>query len=110
MIFPDPITSLPRADIPLPGLKAFLSQAPDHQVLFMEFDQDAEVGDHSHEAQWAVVLAGKLDLTIDGVKHTFTKGDSYYIPAGVVHSAKVYAGYADVTFFDQKDRYAAIED
>ena len=41
----------------------------------------------------------------EGVKHTYTKGDRFYIPKGTKHSAKVYAGYASVAFFNQKDRY-----
>ena len=32
--FPEPITRLPEADIPLEGLRAYLSQAETHQVLF----------------------------------------------------------------------------
>jgi quercetin dioxygenase-like cupin family protein len=108
-IFPEPIRSLPRADIPLSGLKAYLSQAENHQILFMEFTEDTEVSEHSHEAQRGEVLAGKIDLTIDGVERTYSKGDSVFIPQGVVHSAKVYAGYADVSFFNQKDRYKVKE-
>jgi hypothetical protein len=37
-IFPEPISNLPEADIPLNGIKAFLSQAENHQIIFMEFD------------------------------------------------------------------------
>ena len=33
-IFPEPIQNLPRADIPLKGLKAYLSQSETHQILF----------------------------------------------------------------------------
>ena len=36
--FPEPITKLPEADIPLAGLKAYLSQSDRHQVLFMQFE------------------------------------------------------------------------
>jgi quercetin dioxygenase-like cupin family protein len=71
----------------------------------MEFSEDVEVPKHSHEAQWGVVLAGKIDLAIDGAERTYSKGDSVFIPKGARHSAKVYAGYADVSFFNQKDRY-----
>ena len=106
-IFPEPVRRLPEADIPLSGLRAYLSQAEDHQILFMEFEEDAELPEHSHEGQFAVVVEGRLDLTIGGVEHTFTRGDRYYIPAGVPHSARVHAGYADVTFFDQRERYRA---
>ena len=104
-IFPEPIRNLPKADIPFEGITAYLSQAENHQILFMKFDKDVEVPEHSHEAQWGVVLAGKIDLTIDGIKNTYSKGDSVYIPKGVKHSAKAYAGYADVSFFNQKERY-----
>ena len=104
-IFPEPIRSLPLADIPLDGLKAYLSQAEDHQILFMEFAKEAQVPEHSHEAQWGVVVAGKIDLTIAGVERTYSKGDSVFIPKGAKHSAKIHAGYADISFFNQKDRY-----
>ena len=104
-VFPEPITNLPKADIPLAGLKAYISQADNHQILFMEFSEDAEVPEHSHESQWGVVLQGKTDLTIDRVKRTYSKGDRMFIPKGAKHSAKVYAGYADISFFNQKDRY-----
>jgi len=106
-VFPDPIRNLPQADIPLDGIKAYLSQAENHQILFMEFSEDVEVPEHSHEAQWGVALAGKVDLTIDGIKHTYSKGDSVFIPKGAKHSAKIYAGYADVSFFNEKDRWKA---
>jgi hypothetical protein len=51
-VFPEPIRDLPEADIPLDGLKAYLSQAGSHQILFMQFDQDVEIPEHSHESQW----------------------------------------------------------
>ena len=104
-IFPEPITHLPEANIPLPGIKAYLSQAEDHQIIFMEFSTDVDLPEHSHESQWGIVLEGQIELTIDGVKQTYYKGDRYFIPAGITHSGKIYAGYADMTFFNQKDRY-----
>lgn len=104
-IFPEPILNLPEADIPLKGIKAYLSQGPNHQVFFMEFREDTDLPEHSHESQWGVVLEGKIELVIDGVKNTYQKGDRYFIPRGVKHYGKIYAGYADITYFDQKDRY-----
>ena len=104
-IFPEPIRDLPQADIPLDGIKAYLSQAENHQIIFMEFTEDVELPQHSHEAQWGIVLAGKIDLTIDGIERTYTKGDSVFIPKGTKHSGKIHAGYADISFFNEKDRY-----
>ena len=107
-IFPEPIRNLPRADIPLIGIKAYLLQAENHQVLFMEFAKDAEVPEHSHEAQWGVVLDGESELKIGGKLHVLKKGDTYYIPKDVPHSGKLKAGYKDVTLFNQKDRYSVM--
>ena len=104
-VFPEQIRNLPQADIPLSGIKAYLSQSENHQIVFMEFTEDVELPEHSHEAQWCVILEGKIDLTIDGVKRTYSKGDRVFIPKGAKHSGKIYAGYADITFFNQKDRY-----
>ncbi len=106
-VFPDPIRKLPQADIPVPGLKAYLSQASDHQILFMEFQEDVKIPAHSHAAQWTVVLEGRMDLAIEGVVRTCRLGDRVFIPRGARHSAHIHAGYADITFFDQKDRYRA---
>lgn len=103
--FPKPILNLPEADIPLKGVKAYLSQGENHQIIFMEFAEDVDLPEHSHASQWAVVLEGEIELVIGGVKNRFKKGDRYFIPHGVKHYGKIFAGYADITFFDQKDRY-----
>lgn len=104
-IFEEPILNLPEADIPLQGIQAYLSQGDNHQIIFMEFSEDVELPEHSHAGQIGIVLEGRIDLTIGGVKNTYLKGDRYYIPDNVKHSGKIYAGYADITFFNQKDRY-----
>lgn len=104
-IFPDSIKKLPLADIPLEGIKAYLSQSDNHQIIFMQFEKDVEVPEHSHESQWGIVLEGKIDLTINGIKKTYKKGDRYFIRSEEKHSGKIFAGYSDITFFNQKDRY-----
>ena len=105
-VFPEPIQILPQADISLQGLTAFLSQSVDHQILFMQFEEEVDLPEHVHAEQVGFVLEGKIDLVIDGKQHTFTQGDRYYIPAGVKHSGKIHAGYADITFFNEPNRYA----
>lgn len=108
-VFPKVITILPEADIPIGGAKAYLSQSKNHQILFMEFEKDVELPEHSHESQFGIVLEGKIDLIINGIKNTYSKGDYYFIPKGVKHSGKIYTGYADVTFFNDPARYKAKE-
>ena len=104
-IFPEAIQNLPKADIPLAGATAYLSQADTHQILFMQFSEDVILPEHMHASQWGIVLEGQIELCIDGETNTYQKGDRYYIPAGVPHSGRIFAGYADITFFGQKDRY-----
>ncbi len=107
--FPPPIQELPQADIPLQGLTAYLSQGEGCQIIFMEFDEEVTVPEHAHASQWGLVLEGQIDLTVEGVTRTYTRGDRYFIPEGVKHAAKIHAGYADMTFFNQPDRYPVKE-
>ena len=104
-VFPDPISNLPEADIPISGIRAYLSQAENHQLIFMQFEKDADLPEHTHAAQVGFVLDGNIELIIDGNKKEYAKGDIYYIPENVKHSGKIYAGYADITFFNEPDRY-----
>jgi quercetin dioxygenase-like cupin family protein len=73
----------------------------------MEFSEDVDLPEHEHESQWGIVLEGEIELVIDGVKHLYRKGDRYFIPKGVKHSGKIFAGYTDMTYFNQKDRYGS---
>jgi quercetin dioxygenase-like cupin family protein len=109
-IFSEPIRNLPVANIPLKGIKAYLSQSDNHQILFMQFSEDVDLPEHSHAAQVGFVLEGKIELVIDGKNHTYTKGDRYFIPEGTRHSGKAYSGYADITFFAETTRYTVKEE
>ena len=104
-IFPKPILNLPEADIPIEGVRSYLLQGDKNQIIFMEFEKDIKINEHSHESQWEIVLEGKVDYWEDGIKYNFKKGDRFFIPKGKKHSAKVYAGYASIVFFNQKERY-----
>jgi quercetin dioxygenase-like cupin family protein len=106
--FPDLILNLPKADIPLRGIRANLFQSERQQIVFMEFEEDVELPEHAHASQWGVVLEGQIELTIGGRTATYRKGDRYFMPAGVLHSGRIHAGFAALDFFDQPDRYRAL--
>lgn len=103
--FPEIIASLPTAELPIAGVSSYLFQGESQQFIFMSFDQDVAVPEHAHEAQWGVVLDGRIELSIDGDRRVLTKGDTYFIPKDVPHSARIEKGYKDLTLFNQKDRY-----
>lgn len=109
-IFPPLVTLLPKADIPIDGCEAYLAQEAHNQILYMYFLKDYELKEHRHSAQWSVVLEGTIELKINGYSRVYSRGERYYIPEGVTHSGKVAAGYADMTFFNQPDRYKMLLD
>jgi len=104
-ILPKNIQKLPKADIFLDGANIYVSQAKDHQIVFMEFQKEVTIPEHSHKSQWEIVLQGTVDVWIDGLKHTYSKGDQFFIPNGVKHHAKIPKGYASIAFFNEKNRY-----
>ena len=106
--FPEPIKTLPKADIPIEGLVAYLAQSETHQTLYMRFEKPVDLPEHSHADQVGFVLNGMIELTVAGEKRVYGKGESYHIPAGVPHSARVAENYADITVFMQPDRYSII--
>lgn len=108
-VFPKPIQRLPEITLPFNGVKGYLVQGKKEQVVFMEFEQETIVPEHTHASQWELVIEGSVNLTKDGQTQTFTKGDCFFIPKGQPHAAVVHKGYHCVIFFDQKDRYYSKE-
>ncbi len=103
--FPGIITALPRADAPGEGVRTYLLQGDGKQVAFVAFDADVDAPEEAHAAQWVVVLAGEVELTMAGEKAVYRRGDTYYVPAGVPHAARVKAGSRLLDLFDQADRF-----
>ena len=103
--FPKTVTSLPQADIPFKGVRGWLSQAKDHQLVFMDIAPIGEVAPHAHGAQWGIVVDGEMELRIGGKARTCRKGDTYFIPRGVVHSARFNRRTFVIDFFAEPRRY-----
>jgi len=108
-IYPDIIKNLPDADIPFDGVNGKILQGENNQAVFFVIDAIGIVPEHSHGAQWGIVFEGEMDLTIDGKTKTYTKGDHYYVPAGVKHSANFKKRTQLMDFFEDKHRYFAAE-
>lgn len=103
--YPHLITRLPEADIPGEGVRGWISQADDHQVVFFDIEPIGEVAPHSHGDQWGIVVEGEMVLTIDGETRTYGPGDSYFIPAGVVHTATFRTRFRSIDIFADVKRY-----
>lgn len=103
--YPKIITSLPEAEIPFEGVKGWLSQSENHQLVFFEMEAIGAVTEHKHGDQWGVVFEGEMELTIGGESRTCKKGDTYFIPAGTFHSAVFKKKTRLMDFFADRDRY-----
>ncbi len=103
--FPKFVLNLPEADIPFPGVRGRISQAPDHQIIFMDIDPIGEVAPHRHGEQWGIVVEGEMQLTIGGVTKTYRAGDSYHIPANVEHAATFTSRVRVIDVFADANRY-----
>ena len=106
--YPEFINQLPDIENFFKGVHGKLLQGTDSQLVFMEIEAIGDVKPHSHGAQWGVVLKGEMLLTIDGVEKSYKKGDYYYIPSGVVHSAVFNTKVFLIDYFEDRERYKPI--
>lgn len=69
-------------DLSIPGRHAVQAKA--------EFDPGGAVGRHTHPGEeLSIVLEGQLQLEVDGQPaRTIKAGESFFIPAGVIHAGK----------------------
>ena len=105
MDYPEMIAKLPEADIPFKGVRGWLLQGENQQVVFLDIAPIGGVPEHSHGAQFGVVLDGEMTLTIGGESKRYGKGDTYVIPQGVPHSAVFHSQVKVIDLFDEKARY-----
>ena len=105
MEYPNMIFSLPEADIPYKGVKGWILQSQARQLVFMEIEPMGEVAEHSHAAQFSVVVDGEMSLTIGGKTQRYRKGDTFYIPAHTPHSAVFHSKTRVIDLFDEPSRY-----
>ncbi len=103
--YPDCIRKLPKAKVPFQGVQAWIAQGDEFQIGFFEIEPIGVVSPHSHKAQYGFVIEGEMELTIGGVTKEYKKGDSYYIPEGVVHSAEFKTLCRVMDFFAEPERY-----
>ena len=104
MDFPDFIRALPEPESPV-TMNAHIVPSKYALVMFFRVPGDVEVPEHAHGAQWGVVLEGSMEMTIGGETKTYTCGDTYYVPSGVLHRTVIKGGYRGIDVFQDADRY-----
>jgi quercetin dioxygenase-like cupin family protein len=107
--FAEFIRALPLVDSPLRSLRGWMLQTGQALAMFYEIPDGVELPEHEHGAQWGVVLEGSIDFTIGGETRTYSRGDTYYVPDSVAHSAVIHPGYVGIDVFADAERYRARE-
>ena len=107
MTLPAFLDRLPELDLPFDSsvVSSHAIRSDEALLVVFTFHQDMVLPDHSHGAQWGMVLEGEIEFTIGGDTATYRPGDSYNIPAGVVHGARIKAGTKVMDMFEEADRY-----
>jgi len=103
--YPEMIRNLPEVEIPLPGIRGRLLQGERRQAVFFEIEEGTQIPPHSHCAQWGIMVEGRISLTIGGRTRVYEKGDRYFIPDGVVHSATFPTKAHVIDVFEDPARY-----
>ena len=107
MPFPDFITKFPALDVQFPDdvVQTAAIKSDAGLVVFFTFLRDMDLPFHAHGPQWGTVIEGEIKFTIGDETKTYGPGDSYFIPAGVRHGARIKAGTRVIDAFEEADRY-----
>lgn len=104
--FPEFIRACPAPDSSV-EMRAHIVPSDHVLTMFYEIDEEVVIPEHVHGAQWGVVLEGVMEFTIGGETRLFGKGETYYVPEGVPHIARIHAGYKGIDVFADNLRYRA---
>ena len=81
--YPDFIKDFPRADVPMEGVQAYLLNQPGvGQAVFFDLPAGMVLPQHSHDAQWGIVIDGELDFNLEGDIQRRKKGRFLLHPQG----------------------------
>lgn len=106
-VYPDLIRTMPEIDVPFDGVRGWLLADGEKQIVFFDIEPVGQVPPHSHCAQWGMMIEGEMSLTIGEETKVYRKGDWYFIPEGVVHSAEFLSRVNVIDVFDAPDRWKA---
>jgi quercetin dioxygenase-like cupin family protein len=75
-----------------PGVRARIVHTDRTSQSWVELDAGASFPEHQHPHEQAVnVLAGTLELTVNGTTHVLTAGTVFVIPPNVPHAGRAVA-------------------
>ena len=103
--YPNIIKALPKADITIDGVEAWLAQGKAFQIVFFEIQPGVTIPPHKHKAQYGFIIEGEMTLTIGDQIRQLRAGDSYFIPENVTHYGTTHTRVRAMDFFNETERY-----
>ncbi|QLA17509.1 cupin domain-containing protein [Desulfolutivibrio sulfoxidireducens] len=102
---PAMISKLPEISMPMEEVKGYLIQGQTNQAIFFIVKAGTLLPDHTHAAQWGIIIDGEFEITINGKKTLYRKGDSYFIPENTVHSGYYVTDVISFDVFDDNNKF-----
>ncbi|QJT08439.1 cupin domain-containing protein [Oceanidesulfovibrio marinus] len=104
-LLPKMITGLPEIDMPVDSITGHLIQGETTQSIFFLVKAGTHLPEHSHEAQWGIVIEGTFEITLGDEKTVYTKGQTYFVPAGTLHAGYYVTDVISFDVFDTPDKF-----
>jgi len=107
--FPEFIKSFPRVQFPpkVQGNSTLISSTAG-QVVFHDIAKGQGVPPHTHADSWAVLVSGEMEYVLGDETFTISAGESWFIPADVMHGGKALENSLMVEVFCE-ERWSAVE-
>jgi quercetin dioxygenase-like cupin family protein len=102
---PEMITTLPGVSMPTDDIQGYLIQGETNQAILFKVKAGTHFPDHTHAAQWGVIIDGEFEIIINGNKTTYRKGDTYFVPENTVHSGYYITDVISFDVFDDKNKF-----
>lgn len=75
---------------PIKGIRIRSVYLDKAMMTYMEFEPNSVIPEHKHQhEQITIILEGKMEMVVGGIKKTVSKGDVVAIPSNTTHSAQI---------------------
>ncbi|MFB7906538.1 cupin domain-containing protein [Kitasatospora sp. NPDC056076] len=104
------VSRLPQAKVRMPGAVARIVGDGQGQTVLWSFPEGGSVPAHRHGPQLGIVVTGAVHLERGGERRTVRAGESFEIPDGQSHGARVDGGTTVIEVYWEKGRHEPLVD
>ncbi len=99
-MFHEIIKKVPIKDFGLDGLEVHSDHTSTGTIYFVKAEKEVIFPEHSHAAQWTIVVSGSCTFVANGEEKIYKAGETYFIPANLKHQITLHEGYSEVDYVD----------